>query len=171
MKDWTRVGTIGPDAETRYVVKSDTMGGGDGAGCIQIANPSIVAVSNSTGMSRGDWESGSLWTVTLKQSKASPQASVLRSSILKNPPADGTGWLASGTSVLQQRFNPMLQRQALLYLSVLFCRTPSVRSVYNINACPSSRSIKHSGEPSLLQDTWFEIVQWAKRKVNCLGQS
>jgi len=54
---------------------------------------------------------------------------------------------------------------------VLFCHTPSIRSVYDISACPSSRSIKHSDEPSLLQDTWFEIVQWAKRKVDCLGQS
>ena len=61
--------------------------------------------------------------------------------------------------VLRQRFDPMSQRQALLYLSVLFCRTPSVRSVYDIGACPFSRSIKHSGEPSLLQDTWLEIIQ------------
>jgi len=61
--------------------------------------------------------------------------------------------------VLQQRFYPMSQRQVLLYLSVLFCCTPSVRSVYDINACLSSRSIKHSDEPSLIQDTWFEIVQ------------
>ena len=53
----------------------------------------------------------------------------------------------------------MSQRQVLLYLSVLFCHTPSVRSVYDVGACPSSRSIKHSDEPSLIQDTWFEIVQ------------
>jgi len=61
--------------------------------------------------------------------------------------------------LLRQRFDPMSQRQVLLYLSVLFCRTSSVRSVYDINACPSSRSIKRSDEPSLIQDTWFEIVQ------------
>ena len=53
----------------------------------------------------------------------------------------------------------MSQRQALLYLSGLFCHTPSVRLVYDIGACPSSRSIKCSDEPSLLQNTWFEIVQ------------
>jgi len=53
----------------------------------------------------------------------------------------------------------MSQWQVLLYLSVLFCRTPSVRSVYDVCACPSSRSIKRSDEPSLYQDTWFEIVQ------------
>ena len=64
-----------------------------------------------------------------------------------------------GAGVLQQRFDPMSQRQALLYLSVLFCHTPSARSVYNVCACPSSRLIKHSDEPSLYQDTWFEIVQ------------
>ena len=72
--------------------------------------------------------------------------------------------------LLWQRFDPMSQWQAFLYLSVQFYRTPFVRSVYNVCACPSSRSIKHSDEPSLYQDTWFEIVQWAKRKVDCLGQ-
>ena len=46
-----------------------------------------------------------------------------------------------------------------------------VRLVYNVCACPSSRSIKRSVEPSLYQDTWFEIVRWTKRKVDCLGQS
>jgi len=62
--------------------------------------------------------------------------------------------------VLQQRFDPISQRQALLYLpcSVLSYLL-SIRSVYNIGACPSSRSTKRSDEPSLLQDTWFEIVQ------------
>jgi len=53
----------------------------------------------------------------------------------------------------------MSQRQVLLYLSVLFCHTPFLRSVYDIGACLSSRSIKRSDEPSLIQDTWFEIVQ------------
>ena len=53
----------------------------------------------------------------------------------------------------------MSQWQVLLYLSVLFCHTPSVRLVYNVGACPSSRSIKRSDESSLIQDIWFEIVQ------------
>jgi len=67
--------------------------------------------------------------------------------------------LSNLSLVLRQRFDPMSQRQVLLYLSVLFCRPPSVRSVYDVNACPFLRSIKHSDEPSLIQDTWFEIVQ------------
>ena len=79
------MGTIGPEVDNIYVVKSGREVGGDGAASIERANPGSDSVSNWVRSSCAATRSETLCNETLKFSRASPWGWFRRSSIPKNP--------------------------------------------------------------------------------------